>query len=116
MALPKTKKKITDISAAVQKAAGIDEEKKAPSPVPKTKPAARKKAPPKAPTPKKTGRPSPRSGNTERFTLLLSEETSERLTMAFATEQIRRKKKGEKVDKSLLIEEMIVEWLKKNSF
>jgi len=108
MALPKTKKKIADISAAVQKAAS--------SPAPKTKPAARKKAPSKAPAPKKTGRPSPRSGNTERFTLLLSEETSERLTMAFATEQIKRKKKGEKVDKSLLIEEMIVEWLKKNKF
>ena len=116
MALPKTKKKIADISAAVQKAAGVEEKEKAPSPTPKAKPAARKKVTPKAPAPKKTGRPSPRSGNTERFTLLISEETSERLTMAFATEQIRRRKKGEKVDKSLLIEEMIVEWLQKNKF
>jgi len=116
MALPKNKKKIADISAAVQKAAGVEEKEKAPSPAPKTKPAARKKPTAKAAAPKKTGRPSPRSGNTERFTLLLSEETSERLTMAFATEQIKRRKKGEKIDKSLLIEEMIVAWLNKNKF
>ena len=99
MALPQKRKKIpTNISEAVQKAAGM---------VP-AQPAA---PPPQASVGKKTGRPSPRSGNIVRQTLLLSEETAERLTMALAEEQVKRRKIGEKVDKSLLIEEMILKWL-----
>jgi len=103
MALPKKKKKIvTDIGAAVQRAAGQEQTK------PETA-SAKKKTP--AAGGKKGGRPSPRSGNVERMTLLLNEATAERLTMALATEQVKRRKKGEKVDKSLLIEEAIVAWL-----
>lgn len=103
MALPKTKKKIVpDISDAVQRAAAaISSENQYASPG--TQPA-----------PAKGGRPSPRSGNVVRQTLLLSEETAERLTMAYAGEQIKRRKTGEKLDKSLFIEEMIIAWLKKN--
>ncbi len=93
MALPQKKKKIpTNISEAVHKAAGVNP------------------AQPAVPN-KKTGRPSPRSGNIVRQTLLLSEETAERLTIALAEEQVRRRKTGGKVDKSLLIEEMIMRWL-----
>ena len=100
MALPQKMKKIpTNISEAVQKAAGVD--------------AAQPKATASdSPTVgKRAGRPSPRSGNIVRQTLLLSEETAERLTMALATEQVKRRKAGEKVDKSSLIEEMILKWL-----
>ncbi|PXF56202.1 MAG: hypothetical protein C4B58_14370 [Deltaproteobacteria bacterium] len=101
MALPKKRKKlVVDVNAAVQKAAKQDQTKS--QTARKVKKAA-----------KKTGRPSPRSGNVVRQTLLLSEETAERLTIAFAAEQIKRRKVGEKVDKSLLIEEMIVKWLDK---
>lgn len=101
MALPKKRKKlVADVSAAVQKAAKQDQTR--------SQPARKIKKTAEA---KKTGRPSPRSGNVVRQTLLLSEETAERLTMAFAAEQIKRRKAGEKVDKSLLIEEMIVKWL-----
>jgi len=99
MALPKKRKKLVpDVSAAVQKAAEQDQTR--------SQLARRVKK-----TAKKTGRPSLRSGNVVRQTLLLSEETAERLTMAFAAEQIKRRKAGRKVDKSLLIEEMIVKWL-----
>ncbi len=102
MALPQKKKKIpTNISEAVQKAAGVE-----------TPPQlAVQVAPPSAASCNKTGRPSPRSGNVVRQTLLLSEETAERLIMALAAEQVKRRKTGEKVDKSLLIEEMILKWL-----
>jgi len=103
MALPKTKKKIIpDINDAVQRAAAtISTESQYNSPAP-------------PPPPAKGGRPSPRSGNVVRQTLLLSEETAERLTMAYAGEQIKRRKIGEKLDKSLFIEEMIIAWLEKN--
>jgi hypothetical protein len=43
--------------------------------------------------------------------LLLSEETAERLTMALVEEQVKRRKTGSKVDKSQLIEEMVLKWL-----
>lgn len=102
MALPKTKKKIIpDISAAVQRAA----ENQPATTIPGSKPGSANKG----------GRPSPRGGKSVRQTLLLSEEVAERLTMAYATEQIRRRKKGKKLDKSLFIEEMITKWLDDNS-
>jgi hypothetical protein len=101
MALPPRKKKIIpDIGEAVQKAAGI---------IPGQEEAHIKHGA----IVKKTGRPSPRSGKIVRQTLLLSEGTSEKLTMALAEEQIKRRKTGEKVDKSLLIEEAILAWLEK---
>ena len=102
MGLPKKKKKIVpDIGAAVQKAAEQEQKKQREKP-------AKKKA---GGGVNKGGRPSPRSGNVARMTLLLSEDTSERLTIALATEQVKRRKAGEKVDKSLLIEEAILDWL-----
>lgn len=104
MALPKKKKKIIpDIVVAVQKAAASQEQTKT-----KEKPAKKKTVTAGV---NRGGRPSPRSGNVARMTLLLSEDTAERLTMALATEQVKRRKAGEKVDKSLLIEEAILAWL-----
>ena len=102
MALPKIKKKIVpDISDAVQRAAAaVSAENFNGTPGQHHPPA-------------KGGRPSPRSGNVIRQTLLLSEETAERLTMAYAEEQIKRRKAGEKLDKSFFIEEMIISWLEK---
>jgi len=105
MALPKTTKSIIpEIGEAVQRAAATATSPGLP-PRSTSKPAA---------DGNRGGRPSPRSGNVVRQTLLLSEETAERLTMAFAGEQIRRRKIGEKVDKSLFIEEMIIAWLDRN--
>lgn len=93
MALPKkTKKVVPDIGDAVQRAVKRTESGQTPQP-------------------SKGGRPSPRKGNSVRLTLLLSEETEERLALAYASERIKRRKLGEKLDKSLFIEEMIVAWL-----
>lgn len=109
MALPKTTKRIVpDIGAAVQKAAGHD-----PAANSETEKSAVEKVSIQG---SKAGRPSPRTGNITRQTLLLTEDVAERLTMAFATEQVRRKKTGEKIDKSSLIEEMIVKWLGENKY
>ncbi len=100
MALPKTKKKIVpDISSAVQRAAENSE--LAGKPTSQQESTSRNKG----------GRPSPRQGNVVRQTLLLSEETAERLTMAYAAEQNKRRKIGKKLDKSQLIEEMVINWL-----
>jgi hypothetical protein len=100
MALPKTKKKIvTDISSAVQRAAENSD-------LP-TKPTGQQGTVSR----NKGGRPSPRQGNVVRQTLLLSEESAERLTMAYAAEQNKRRKIGRKLDKSQFIEEMIMSWL-----
>lgn len=101
MALPKiTKRIIPDISSAVQRAAENSEA--LPGPAQSVE----------KPSPANTGgRPSPRAGNVIRQTLLLSEDTAERLTMAYAEEQIKRRKAGKKLDKSLFIEEMIISWL-----
>lgn len=104
MALPKqTKKIVPDVGAAVKRAAESADS---------AQPAANQ--PKKAPG--KGGRPSPRSGKSVRQTLLLSEITAERLTMAYAGEQIKRRKAGKKLDKSLLIEEMIINWLDTNGY
>jgi len=101
MALPKMKKRIVpDIGDAVQRAAATVSAENY------------KGTPGQHLSPAKGGRPSPRSGKVVRQTLLLSEETAERLTMAYAEEQIKRRKAGEKLDKSFFIEEMIIAWLK----
>lgn len=106
MALPKsTKRIIPDISDAVQRAARTSETAgRTAWPSEKTAPGA------------KGGRPSPRAGNVVRQTLLLSEKTAERLTMAYAGEQIRRRKAGRRLDKSQFIEEMITAWLDGNGY
>ena len=105
MGLPRKKKKVVpDIGAAVLKAAGREPGKR------------QRQSPKKKKSINKGGRPSPRSGNVARMTLLLNEDTSERLTMALAAEQVKRRKEGEKVDKSFLIEEAILDWLRKNGF
>lgn len=105
MALPKNKKRIVpDISSAVQRAAGSEE----------ASPGSAKQR--SQATPNRGGRPSPRNGNSVRQTLLLSEHTAERLTMAYAGEQIKRRKLGQKLDKSLFIEEMVIAWLDQNNY
>lgn len=105
MGLPRKKKKVvSDIGTAVLKAAGREPGKSKDKPAPKRKGI------------NKGGRPSPRSGNVTRMTLLLNEDTSERLTMALAAEQVKRRKAGTKVDKSFLIEEAILDWLRNHDF
>lgn len=105
MALPKTKKKIVpDVTSAVKRAAETSNPLSTPS------------SPPDKGQVNRGGRPSPRNGKSVRQTLLLSEGTAERLTMAYAGEQIKRRKSGKKLDKSLFIEEMVVAWLDENDY
>lgn len=104
MALPQIRKKLrADINEAVQRAAGSDTAKVLLQDS-RILTASGKIA-------QKPGRPSPRTNGSVRQTLLLTEETAERLTMAYATEQIRRRKEHERLDKSMFIEEMIISWL-----
>ncbi len=106
MALPKTKKRIVpDISGAVKRAAETADST-----------SLLQRENDKRVHKNKGGRPSPRPANAVRQTLLLSEQTAERLTMAYAKEQNKRRKAGLKLDKSLFIEEMISGWLDSNGF
>jgi len=50
------------------------------------------------------------------LTLLIIDVSLTVLPWPLPQSRLDKGKKGEKVDKSLLIEEMIVEWLKKNKF
>lgn len=104
MTLSKEKKENTHISSASYKDA---RQRQA------TIIAKRKKSSEKS---RQIGRPSPRTGNTIRQTLLLSEEVAKRFTLAFEAEQVKRRIIGEKIDKSSLIEEIIVMWLEINSY
>ncbi|MBB5349575.1 hypothetical protein JWG42_14315 [Desulfoprunum benzoelyticum] len=109
MALPQKQKKIiSNIGEAVQKAAGVD----VPSPTPDPQPSAETPiAAALPPSPNKGGRPTPRTGNVVRTNIILNEETAERLTLALAAEQVKRRRMGQKLDKSQLIEELILRWL-----
>lgn len=51
-----------------------------------------------------------------KMTFFMSPETKERFDIAFLQEQLKRRKNGEKIDKSLLVEEALKAFLDKNSY
>lgn len=65
---------------------------------------------------KTAGRPSAVPNRTARYHFVLSEETLNRLNIAFPQELIKRKKDGVLIDKSLLIEAALIDWLIKNGY
>ncbi len=81
--------------------------------------AAKEKIPGKksaSPNQNKGGRPSPIADRTGRFSLYLSQTTMDRFTMAFPQEQIKQRALGEKVDKSMVIETAILEWMERKGY
>ncbi len=74
-----------------------------------------KERPPKKPL-KKVGRPKTVEEGREPVYIYLTRKTSERFTLAFAHEQIKRKGKGGKIDRSLVVEEALTAWLDKNKY
>ncbi len=66
--------------------------------------------------PKKLGRPALKADRNAKITFYLSQETSNRFNLALPQEQIKRITKGEKVDKSLILEEALLEWLQENKY
>lgn len=65
---------------------------------------------------KTAGRPSAAPNRTARYHFVLSEETLDRLNMAFPRELIKRKRDSVLIDKSLLIETALVDWLNRNGY
>lgn len=62
---------------------------------------------------KKVGRKALVPNRTERITFYLKPKTSERLNIALFQEQLRQVGQKRSIDKSLLIENAIIEWLNK---
>lgn len=60
---------------------------------------------------KKIGRPALAGERTARITFYLSEETLTRFELGFLQEKYKQAKKGKKIDKSLIIENILKEWL-----
>ncbi len=65
---------------------------------------------------KKMGRPPLAGDRSARMTFFMSQNTKDRFDMAFLQEQLKRRKAGEKIDKSLLVEEAIKVFLDNNSY
>lgn len=65
---------------------------------------------------KSAGRPSAAPNRTARYHFVLSEETLNRLNIAYPQELIKKKREGVSTDKSLLIESALIGWLDKNGY
>ncbi len=107
MALPKQKKQIKD---KVDKALDIVEAMSLPQ-----EKAAMEKGTQGAPK-NKGGRPSAIPNRSVKMSLLLTQETHDRFSLAFPQEQLKRRKHGERVDKSSLIENVLKAWLDENEY
>lgn len=105
MALPKRKKSIKD---KVDKALDIVEAMSEPQ----TEVAGEKQTVPK----NKGGRPSAIPNRPVKMSLLLTQETHDRFSLAFPQEQLKRRQQGERIDKSSLIENVLKAWLDKNEY
>ncbi len=68
------------------------------------------------PRKKKLGRNPLAGDRSSKITFYLSPETAERFDIAFLQEQLRLKKSGQKVDKSLIIETALKEWMERNGY
>ena len=65
---------------------------------------------------KRVGRPPLKAGRTDRITVFLMAENRKRLRRAVLQEQLKREDHGEQVDQSLVVEEALMFWLKKNGY
>lgn len=65
---------------------------------------------------KKIGRPPLAGNRSTRITTFMSKETKDRFEIAFLHEQLKRRKSGGKIDKSLLVEEAIKTFLDNNDY
>ena len=103
MGLPKKKKPITNLDKISRslKQAGFN------GPVEtETKPEEKKRV----------GRKPLAGDRSSKITFYVSKETAERYDLAFMQEQLKQAQKGIKIDKSLLIENVLKDWLKKNKY
>ena len=107
MALP-IKKKTKAIDKRIDKAleiAGENEEKKPGKPS-KVGDSAKKKV----------GRPPLAGERKGKLFSQLTQETADRFKLAFLNEKLKRAKRGEEVDQSLLVEIILKEWMDKNKY
>ncbi len=63
-----------------------------------------------------SGRPKLRGNNITKHTVLLNEETSNRFEGAFIKERSQFRRKGKKLDRSLLYEIILNEWLQEKGY
>ncbi len=65
---------------------------------------------------KKPGKPPLAGERNARLACYLTDETASRFDLAYLSERLKRAKKQEKIDKSLLVEIVLKEWLDKNKY
>lgn len=111
MALPKKRKPLADkerIAKALEDAGANASDKNQSVTEPKEKPDVVFK--------KRVGRPPLKEDRSARMSFYLAPETLERFDLAFMQEQYKQATKGKRIDKSLLLESIIKEWLVKNEY
>lgn len=115
MALPKKRKPLADKAriAKALEAAGVRSENKEPA---KEKVLKAEAAPEKPVQRKRVGRPPLAENRTARISFYLSPETFDRFELAFLQEQLACAKRKEKIDKSLLLEKILDEWMEKKKY
>ncbi len=70
----------------------------------------------KKPGKKRLGRPPLTVDRSERLTIVMTKTTLERFNMAFLQEKMERLRQGEKIDQSLLIENIIKDWMDRHNY
>jgi hypothetical protein len=116
MSIPKKRKPLLDknkIHQAIKMADDKPDDKKSKKAVEEKK-VQEQKIPEK--NKKKVGRPRLAGDRSAKITFFLAQETFERFNLAFPQEQFKRAKNGEKIDKSLIIEDAIKVWLSENGY
>jgi hypothetical protein len=115
MSIPKKRKPLVD-KKAIQKAIKMADDKPAekadeqkPEEIIEEDKPKEQKAPEKKK--KKAGRPRLAGDRSARITFFITQETYDRFHLAAPQEQYKCNKAGQKIDKSLMIEEAIKAWL-----
>ena len=113
MAIPKTRKPLADqnrIKKAIEMAGGEKPKESAGLENKTESPKAELK------NKKRIGRPPLAGDRSNKITFFTTKETHNRFNLAFPQEQYKRAKRGEKVDKSLILEESLRSWLDQNGY
>jgi len=111
MTIPKKRKPLANkkrIQNAIKIAGGTSPQEDKPKP--------KKTARPKSTPTKKVGRPEIAGKRSGRITFYLAQETLQRFDIGFLQEKIKQAKKGKKIDKSLVLGNLLKDWLDKKGY
>ena len=111
-----TKKEETPLSIEPPQAEEKNEKQSPDEFVKKAKTAAKEKPRKTKKKVKKAPKPTPKDEPKEKTTISLSADINRRLILAVAQEKLKRKEKKQKFNKSVLVDEALLLWLKKYKY